>query len=280
MSEIFAKATKRALGGGVAGATAMVCQVVTMMWMRTTMNYQYRYGTTTRAAVQKLYAEGGVRRFYRGIGPALAQGPLARFGDTAANTGALTFLNAHPATTNLPVGVKSLVASLCAASWRLFLMPIDTVKTTLQVEGKQGLAKVKAKVARGGPRVMYHGGLAACSATFVGHYPWFATYNYLDSRFAVPDSALGKLGRNAAMGFTASVVSDCTSNSIRVVKTYRQTSNKVVSYPQSVREIVTKDGLVGLFGRGLQTRILANGTQGIIFSVLWKFFDGKLQGKH
>ena len=34
-----------------------------------------------------LYKDGGVRRFYRGVGPALLQGPLSRFGDTAANVG-------------------------------------------------------------------------------------------------------------------------------------------------------------------------------------------------
>ena len=30
---------------------------------------------------------GGIPRFYRGLLPALVQGPLSRFGDTAANTG-------------------------------------------------------------------------------------------------------------------------------------------------------------------------------------------------
>lgn len=55
------------------------------MWMRTTMNYQYRYGTTTRQALATLYKEGGggvtgVLRFYKGYLPALAQGPLSRFG--------------------------------------------------------------------------------------------------------------------------------------------------------------------------------------------------------
>ena len=48
-------------------------QVTSLMWMRTTMNYQYRYGTTTTQAMRKLYGEGGVRRFYRGITPALFQ---------------------------------------------------------------------------------------------------------------------------------------------------------------------------------------------------------------
>ncbi|KAJ1552189.1 hypothetical protein HK405_012308, partial [Cladochytrium tenue] len=41
------KALKRALGGGVSGAAAMVVQVFTLMPLRTVMNYQYRYGTNT-----------------------------------------------------------------------------------------------------------------------------------------------------------------------------------------------------------------------------------------
>ena len=46
-----------------------------------------------------------------------------------------------------------------------------------------------------------------------------------------------------------------------------------MSYPTAVREIIAADGMVGLFGRGLQTRILANGLQGLLFSVLWKAFE-------
>ena len=42
----------------------------------------------TKEALKHLYKEGGVVRFYRGLGPALLQGPLSRFGDTAANAGA------------------------------------------------------------------------------------------------------------------------------------------------------------------------------------------------
>ena len=48
--------------------------------MRTVMNYQYRYGMTTTVAFKTLMAQGGIRRLYRGIGPALLQGPLSRFG--------------------------------------------------------------------------------------------------------------------------------------------------------------------------------------------------------
>lgn len=123
MSEIFRKAGKRALGGGVPGAVAMGAQVLTLMPLRSTMNYQYRYGnSSTATAIRTLYADGGIRRFYRGVGPALVQGPLSRFGDTAANSGVLTLLDSFDSTKTLPVGVKTAASSGCAAAWRIFLM--------------------------------------------------------------------------------------------------------------------------------------------------------------
>eukprot|EP01025_Chloroclados_australasicus_P001276 TRINITY_DN103599_c0_g1_i1.p2 TRINITY_DN103599_c0_g1~~TRINITY_DN103599_c0_g1_i1.p2 ORF type:complete len:114 (+),score=14.99 TRINITY_DN103599_c0_g1_i1:1-342(+) len=94
-SEILSKAGKRALSGGIPGMVAMFIQVVALMWMRTTINYQYRHGGTMFGTIQKLYAEGGIPRFYRGLLPALIQGPLSRFGDTAANAGALALLDSY-----------------------------------------------------------------------------------------------------------------------------------------------------------------------------------------
>ncbi|CAM9683199.1 unnamed protein product, partial [Ectocarpus sp. 12 AP-2014] len=45
---IFAKAGNRALGGGASGAAAAVVQVLSLMWLRTTMNYQYKNGGSTK----------------------------------------------------------------------------------------------------------------------------------------------------------------------------------------------------------------------------------------
>lgn len=281
---IFAKAKKRALGGGMAGAAAMGVNILTMMWLRTTMNFQYRFGMSTREALVHIYNDGGrgisgIRRFYRGLGPAIFQGPLSRFGDTAANTGAQTLLNAHPTTKDWHQSVKTLAASACASVWRIFLMPIDACKSSLQVNGKEGLQILGAKIKAGGPFIMWHGGGAAAGATFVGHFPWFFTFNYLNDLIPKPsdDEKLKKLGRRAAIGFTSSVVSDCCSNSIRVCKTYRQTSSEVISYPQIVKTILQNEGPAGLFGRGLKTRILANGLQGLTFTVLWKYFEEHIQ---
>lgn len=182
------------------------------------------------------------------------------------------------ATKDLPVAFKTVTASGAAALWRINLMPIDTLKTFLQVEGKKGLTMIGDKFRKGGPRVLYHGAIAASSATFVGHFPWFFTFNFLNEKLPKPDEFLLNLCRNAFMGFASSVVSDTSSNSVRVVKTYKQTSETPITYPQAVKNVIKEEGLVGLFGRGLKTRILANGLQGLVFAVLWKaiqanFFD-------
>ena len=46
---------------------------------------------------------------------------------------------------------------------------------SIQVEGKNGLRILGGKLSTNGPPVLFHGALAAATATAVGHYPWFAT---------------------------------------------------------------------------------------------------------
>ncbi|KAG2484091.1 hypothetical protein HYH03_017110 [Edaphochlamys debaryana] len=272
LGQVLSEAGRKALGGGVPGALAMATQVLTLMWMRTTINYQYRYGTDMTTALRTLYKEGGVPRFYRGLLPALVQGPMSRFGDTAANAGTLALLDSYESSRTLPSGVKTLAASAAAGAFRILLMPVDTVKTIMQVEGKDALKALGAKVRAGGPSVLFHGALASSAATFVGHYPWFATYNYLNGVLprAPSDDMAKKLGRSALMGFCSSFVSDCCSNSIRVIKTTKQTTKEPMTYPQVAKMIIAKDGVVGLFGRGLKTKIISNGVQGICFTIVWR----------
>ena len=61
------------LRAGIPGMVAMIVQVLSLMWMRTTINYQYRHGGTMLQTFRKLYTEGGIPRFYRGLLPALVQ---------------------------------------------------------------------------------------------------------------------------------------------------------------------------------------------------------------
>jgi len=43
-----------------------------------------------------------------------------------------------------------------------------------------------------------------------------------------------------------------------------------------MNNVIKQDGIIGLFGRGLKTRIITNGMQGLIFSVAYKFLEEKL----
>ena len=164
------------------------------------------------------------------------------------------------------------------------------------------------KIRVGGPTTLFHGALAASAATFVGMFfqvllrtprsachphrslplvfhgasapslllsltdwnTFSPQYNYLNELLPQYDELPKRLMRSAVIGFCASFVSDCCSNSIRVVKTTKQTSKEVVSYSTAVRMVIEKDGVQGLFFRGLKTKILANGLQGLLFSVLWR----------
>ena len=156
-------------------------------------------------------------------------------------------------------------------------MPIDALKTSLQVDGKSGLNILKNKIKSQNPLILYQGTLASMSATFVGHYPWFLTYNVLNENIPKYDETYKKLARNAFIGFNSAVISDTCSNSLRVIKTVKQTSKKKLSYSDTINKIINKDGIVGLFGRGLKTRIITNGIQGILFTICWKYIEERFQ---
>jgi len=276
LNAILKKASRRALGGGKAGAFAALCQVLTLMWLRTSMNYQYRYGGTLRTSLSTLYEEGGIPRLYQGLPFAIVQGPLTRFGDTAANVGILALLESLPETAALPLFVKTFAGSCTAGTWRIFCMPVDTCKTVMQVEGSKGLGVLKEKISEEGIGRLYRGSIASAGATAAGHFPWYLTYNTLGDVLPPIDSnetLILYLARAAFIGLCSSCISDCVSNSFRVIKTTKQTAEDDVTYREALAMIIDEDGIKGLFGRGLQTRLITNMIQGAVFSVLWKYFQ-------
>merc|ERR1739842_79202 len=102
---------------------------------------------------------------------------------------------------------------------------------------------------------------ASSVASFVSHYPWFVVFNTLNEKVPNYTERPRQLLRNAGIGFCASVCSDTVSNSLRVLKTWRQT-RETDSYVSIVKKVIEKDGVASLLGRGLGTRILANGCSG------------------
>ena len=79
--------------------------------------------------------------------------------------------------------------------------------------------------------------------------------------------------RNATNGLVSSAVSDVVSNSLRVLKTYRQTSTEPITYMNAAKNIIATEGVWGLFFRGLGTRIIAHGVNGMVFTVAWKYLE-------
>lgn len=114
--------------------------------LRTIMNYQYRYGSTLKQATRTLYNDGGWTRYYQGLTAALVHGPISRFGDTAANAGILALLESNSYMKRLPSLIKTPFASVAAAAFRMIFTPIDTVKTTLQTQGRPGIGILKNRV--------------------------------------------------------------------------------------------------------------------------------------
>lgn len=230
------------------------------------------YGVNMGESARSLYMQGGVSRFYRGVWFALLQNPLSRFGMTAAAELAQLLAASRP---GLPVAATAWIASGGAALWRMSLAPLDTCKTVLQVEGREGFLKLVEHAKSGRVGKLYSGAFASAAATGVAYFPWYLTFRLLSDAIEVPDSLLSQVVRNGFIGLVASFAADLASNGIRVLKTTKQASashDVAPTYKEALSKIVAKDGVLGLlFGRGLPTRMLANGLQSILFTIVWRY---------
>lgn len=276
---VVKKAAGSAFRGGLPGLLAMVVQVLALMWMRTLVNYQYSKGGSFSEAFTTLYNEGGIARFYAGFWPAVIVGPISRFGDTAANAGILALADSYGLNSGASAAYVTAVASFGAAVWRIFITPISNVKTAMQVNGINGIPQLLNKMKTGGVLTLWDGAMGTMGATWLGHYPWFLTYNFLVAKF--PDKEgegrFGKLVKRASIGFCASFVSDCVSNVLRVITTSMQTSEVPLGYFATASNIIATDGVYGLFLRGLGTKVISNGISAMLFSVVWKYLEDKLK---
>lgn len=184
-----------------------------------------------------------------GLTFALLQGPLSRFGDTAANTLVLALLLDLDPNSTIPLALRTALGSVVAGLWRIILMPIDTFKTVSQVQGKSGVVDLQQRISDQGISVLYSGSIATAAATLVGHFPWFFTYNFLSDNLPTIKSILSnvqndvnsvsgsimisedfsygilafmashvllmELARSAFIGLCSSSASDICSNSLR-----------------------------------------------------------------
>lgn len=263
----------------------MLARVLLTLMPPRAQSYQHVKGVTMAVAIRELYADGGIGRFYRGMLPALIMMPLSRFGDIFTNRLAREFQPRW-----LPPAIATMFASSLAAGWRVLITPADTIKTMMQVHGANGLSILRGKVSRSGISALFEGALGASIATWMGHYPWFVTHNFLEGycvRNMILDAHLSSSAQNstkknvrrALTGLMSSLVSDVCSNAVRVLKTYKQTSIEHIGYLEAASGIIDRDGLMGLLFRGLSSKLAANALNAIIFTVVWKAISERLAKK-
>ncbi|KAK1866454.1 hypothetical protein I4F81_008972 [Pyropia yezoensis] len=303
-----------AAAAGVAAAAAVSVQVALFGPLQTTIAFQYRTALATVPALRGLLAAGGLRRLYAGAPYGVAHAALSRGGDTAANAAALSLGGGGGGATSggggggvggrpgggppgggaadgvPPLGLAATVAatapaSVAAAAWRTALLPLEVARTNLQVRGAAGGgARLRASVAAAGVRALYSGGLASAASTGTGHLVFFSTLNALHARVpAAPDQTgeAGALTRWAGIGLAASAVADTANNGLRVITTAAQTRGADAARPPAygplVRGLLARGGVWGLVGRGLLTRVAANGGQAIFFMVAWKGMEARVR---
>lgn len=61
------------------------------------------------------------------------------------------------------------------------------------MNGEKGLQVLKEKVENEGIQGLFAGALAGSAATFVGHYPWFLTYNYLSDKLPTANDVIASI---------------------------------------------------------------------------------------
>lgn len=267
-----------AVQGGVAGMAAAFLQVLCLMWLRTAMSHQYYHGGSFANSVKSLWAEGGYLRFYDGIGFALLQAPLARFGDTFAQSIVVISLG-MPGHAMHSFAAGLIVASI-GVCWRFCMAPLETLKCTSMVHGASATKIFSRRLREGGMLEFWSGASAMLLVVWVGTVPWWAVYNLVQAYWPAPQTTMWHMVRNGLAGMLAGMVSDFSTNWLRILKVKRQAAEEgsigAEGYFVDAKNVISKDGITGLFFRGMLTRIMAGAVQGAFFSVVWNVLLGQM----
>mmetsp|Transcript_38228 Transcript_38228/g.92501 ORF Transcript_38228/g.92501 Transcript_38228/m.92501 type:complete len:221 (-) Transcript_38228:37-699(-) len=198
---------------------------------------------------------------------------MAKFFATAANDGMQALLACFDISRSWGIGTQTFLASIVVGCFRMVLMPIDTCKVVLQVDGKQGFRGLLRRVQSGNFGVLYQGAIVNSISSAMSNFPWFFIYNLLSKNEFVMNLIQSPLVRNGLVGFAASIVSDTIVNPLRVIKTTKQSmgsKHEGITYAETIRMIFSADGWKGFFIRGLRTRMMANAIQSALFTIIWR----------
>jgi hypothetical protein len=137
------------------------------------------------------------------------------------------------------------------------------------VRGAAGIDELRGKVLNHGVMILFTGSFGSWILSMVGYFPWYATFNVLNTRLR-RERGWWKHARNGAIGLCASIAADTLTNSVRVVKVVAQTSVVPLGYVGAARQVIAEAGVIGLLFRGLPLKLISNGVQCILFTVVWR----------
>ncbi len=63
----------------------------------------------------------------------------------------------------------------------MLLIPLDAFKTMMQVEGNAGIPILLAKLKEHGVVALWDGATVAAMSMIAAHYPWYLSFNYLNT---------------------------------------------------------------------------------------------------
>ena len=239
-------------------------QTSTTYPLKTTIKYQYFTCDNMLTSFINLKNNKDTSRFYRGILASCLKSCLGRMGETSV----YTYFNNKE---NLSHSEKTSLIALTSTGWKSLLIPLDTMGNMYQVRRKLGKEIIKNKIKNEGLiRTFYSGGTLYLSNMFIGSYIWFNFYMIFNNN--LPKIKNDDL-RNASIGFSCTLISDLNLNPIKIVKTYKQSSTKYITYIDIFKEIVQSKGIGNYLGREMGTRLLLNCLNSSIYVVLWKRFE-------
>tara|TARA_B100000795_G_C22749204_1_gene418635 strand:+ start:43 stop:837 length:795 start_codon:yes stop_codon:yes gene_type:complete len=256
------------LKSSLAGSSAGIIQLTSLFWLKTIIKHQYRHGKPPLVSIKLLYRDKDIFRFYRGYSPNLIKSSIGKFGDAAF----YTYFH-RPEYDYLNPIQRSSYISIASSFLKFNLMPFDTYTNMYQVRGIDARKIMSEKIKKNGIKVLYNGSIAYFLSNFVGNTTWFLTMDYLNDVYYHKHETKNNTIKNLCIGFACSTTSDIITNPIRILKTYKQSNKKTISYKKALKEIIGSKGIINFYLRGLPIKLFMNGINSSIFLVLWKKFE-------
>lgn len=242
---------------------AVLLQQTSTYWIKTIVKNQYVYGNGIFNSYKNLLNSKEYFRFYSGYIPNMIKVLIGRNSDL--------LFHKYYSNQNFNKEKTAILSGISSSIFKIITMPFDTVSNLYQIHGNKA-KDIIIKQHRNERFFYFRGTIAYMSITSLGSSSWLYTYSKLND-ISLP---YNNIVNNAIIGCSASLVSDLVVNPIRILKTYKQSNEKYISYKDIFFKVIKNDNnLFKSYFRGFFLRTGLNSVNSGIFVVLWKHIELK-----